>query len=585
MAKAKEFDLDKYVIKVCKKAGIDPNADVFEGTDLSSDTMFLTYEDLLATVISQNWDPAFTSQGTRILNNYDEFQGLLTNIDIEKGLVPEDNLVDYLKFAKKYFPYNLFIANIFEAATLYNQINYISDSDDTVMITGETGTGKESIAKIIHNESRRRKQPFITINCAGMPDELLYAEMFGYVKGAFTGAIRNYNGYVSEIKGGTLFLDEVGDMGPKSQTGLLRFLNDKKYKRLGDTQELESDCRIICATNEFSESMLQGRQSNMRTDLYHRLSKHIIGTTPLRSSRNNIPLIIYLTTRRKTSENIQFSKGVIKYWLAVYPWPGNYRELINKVDDYVIKYIKWKKETPKSKIRSHHTRGIVGPFWARELKSYKGKTIKKSHANLFALLELNYQPEYFGFLIDSKVFLLGTISIEKIPVILFLDMVLHEFDEDSNSLYNLDKYPDYTVFNPFKGLKEIADIYHKVRSGTWKSGIDITSNNPRLNPYLGMETFLNMPYLKGKADLYSVAKETNLEKLASDGVNLNETIKKYLLLFFEVQHYTSRNDLAKKLGYDREKQLNTLLEKIGLDWPIPPRSSSKRPTKSRKQKK
>ena len=250
MATAKEFDLEKYIRKICKKANVHPGTNILEGQKNIPKTFSLQLGALLGIVINQNWDPAFHPRNAKIIMDSNKFSEVLMDYKTEEGLVPEEILVLYVKSAQKFFPYGLYITNVFEALSLYNEIEDVSDSSNPVFISGETGTGKEVLANIIHNNSPRGNKQFIPINCAGMPDELLYAELFGYVKGAFTGAIRDYNGYAAEANGGTLFLDEVGDMGPKSQTALLRFLDDKKYRRLGDIKEFKSDCRIICASNE-----------------------------------------------------------------------------------------------------------------------------------------------------------------------------------------------------------------------------------------------------------------------------------------------------------------------------------------------
>lgn len=585
MAKAKKFDLEKYVIKVCKEAGVDPEANVFEGTDLSSDTMFLTYEDLLAIVIIQNWDPAFHPKAAGIFKDEAQFRKLIRDYKLENGLVPIEMLVEYIYFAKSYFQYGLFITNIFEASNLYNQIEYILDSDESVYISGETGTGKEIIAKIIHENSTRKDRKFIPIICAGMPDELLYGELFGYVKGAFTGAVKAYDGYIAEAKGGTLFLDEVGDMGPKSQTALLRFLNDKKYRRLGDIKELDSDCRIICASNEGHESLLKGKESKMRLDFFHRISKHSIGRIPLRSSKVNIPLIIYLYSRKLTDKNIEFPYHLLKHMICDYTWPGNYRELVNNIENYVIRFLKWDNQ------KQINRDNFAYMMKDRSSSIFKGESIgviRKIPMELryyYQLIDLYNIPEFHTYMRSMKKWVAEIFNLNDIPFIDRLRFALADYDKEGNLHFNLDMYVDYSVINSRSTINEIYEVYKKIKSGKLMRDFDVTANNPYLNPYYGIKSILEDQEMNELSGETAILQDLSLKQLAADGATVERLIKTYLQIYFKTQQYASRNNLAEKLGYDDARQLNTLLEKIGLDWPIPPRGSSKRPTNSRKSKK
>ena len=212
-----------------------------------------------------------------------------------------------------------------------------AETDSTVLITGETGTGKELFAQSIHNASPRREGPFVAINCAALPENLLESELFGYEEGAFTGARRGGNPGLFELAhGGTIFLDEIGDLPLLLQARLLRVVQEKEVRRLGGGKVIPVDVRIICATNtDLEESVAKGR---FRADLYHRLNVLRIHIPPLRERPEDIPLLLENSFRRLTGE----VSGLIKPLnraaldlLCAYTWPGNVRELENFAERYV----------------------------------------------------------------------------------------------------------------------------------------------------------------------------------------------------------------------------------------------------------
>jgi sigma-54 specific flagellar transcriptional regulator A len=201
----------------------------------------------------------------------------------------------------------------------------IANSDATVLLTGETGTGKEVFARMVHTHSVRSKRPFVPVNCAAIPDALLESELFGYVRGAFTGAVGSRRGRVAMAEGGTLFLDEVGDLPLPLQVKLLRLLQNHSYEPVGSSESVTGDFRLVAATNrDLSEDVRTGR---FRRDLYYRLHVCPLLLPPLRERRSDIaPLFFHFW--HKHSETRAVAPAVLRH-LENYPWPGNVRELEN----------------------------------------------------------------------------------------------------------------------------------------------------------------------------------------------------------------------------------------------------------------
>jgi two-component system, NtrC family, response regulator PilR len=202
-----------------------------------------------------------------------------------------------------------------------------------VLITGESGTGKELVARAIHENSSRSKAPFVTINCGAFPETLLESELFGYMKGAFTGANENRRGLFQAADGGTLFMDEIGNMSLTMQVKLYRVLQEGKIRPLGSTEETDVDVRVIAATNkDFTEEIAEGR---FREDLYYRLSVIPIHLPPLRERPEDIPLLVraFLDRFSKSmNKKIDGIESEAMRRLEVYEWPGNVRELENTIE-------------------------------------------------------------------------------------------------------------------------------------------------------------------------------------------------------------------------------------------------------------
>ncbi|MGZ5465103.1 MAG: sigma-54 interaction domain-containing protein [Thermoanaerobaculia bacterium] len=215
---------------------------------------------------------------------------------------------------------------------LFHLVENLRASDATILLTGESGTGKEVLARAIHAKSSRQGNRFVGVNCAALPADLLESELFGHVRGAFTGAIRDRVGRVELAAGGTLFLDEIGDLPLQIQVKLLRFLQEKTFERVGDSHTRKADIRIIAATNaDLRRAIAEGR---FREDLYYRLRVIPIEIPPLRERREDIePLARFLLIRvaAQQGRELRFSPDAIRALLR-YSWPGNVRELENAIE-------------------------------------------------------------------------------------------------------------------------------------------------------------------------------------------------------------------------------------------------------------
>lgn len=224
-----------------------------------------------------------------------------------------------------------------EMQKIYALIKNISGTDVTVLIAGETGTGKELIAKAIHFNSPRKDNPFVAVNCAAISEHLMESELFGHEKGAFTDAYKQRIGKVEFANSGTLFLDEIGDMSINLQAKLLRFLQDKQFERVGGNIKLTSDIRIISATNKDLLKLIEANR--FREDLYYRINVIRMEVPPLRERLDDLPLLIEHFIKQaniKFKKNVKgISDGTTKQLLE-YKWPGNVRELENLIDRLIL---------------------------------------------------------------------------------------------------------------------------------------------------------------------------------------------------------------------------------------------------------
>jgi transcriptional regulator with GAF, ATPase, and Fis domain len=221
--------------------------------------------------------------------------------------------------------------------SVLSRISKVAPSDSTVLITGETGTGKELVARAIHRRSDRASRAFVSVNCAAIPRDLIASELFGHEKGAFTGATQQRLGRFELANGGTLFLDEVGELPAETQIALLRVLQEHEFERVGGTRSIRTDVRVIAATNRDLQATISA--GSFRSDLFYRLNVFPIEIPSLRERRPDIPLLVeYFIDRyaRKAGKNIKRVNKKTFELLQSYPWPGNIRELQNVIERSVI---------------------------------------------------------------------------------------------------------------------------------------------------------------------------------------------------------------------------------------------------------
>jgi Nif-specific regulatory protein len=254
----------------------------------------------------------------------------------ERQRLMEENSRLQEELKDRFRPNNI-IGNSKVMQSVYEQIAQVSKSDTTVLIRGESGTGKELVAHAIHYNSLRATRPFIKVNCAALPETIIESELFGHEKGAFTGALARRPGRFELAAGGTIFLDEVGDFSPATQIKLLRVLQEREFERVGGTETIKANVRIIAATNRNLEDLIvKGR---FRQDLYYRLNVFPIHLPPLRERKSDILLLTdhfvekYSRTNKKNVRRI--STPAIDM-LACYHWPGNVRELENCIERAVL---------------------------------------------------------------------------------------------------------------------------------------------------------------------------------------------------------------------------------------------------------
>lgn len=249
-----------------------------------------------------------------------------------KELVVENKILK-----KKVSKNHEMIGDSAEIDTIKDMIEKVAPTDARVLITGSNGTGKELVAHWLHEKSQRSSAPFIEVNCAAIPSELIESELFGHVKGAFTSAVKDRAGKFEAANKGTIFLDEIGDMSLSAQAKVLRALQESKISRVGSDKDIKVDVRVFAATNkDLKKEIAEG---NFREDLYHRLAVILIQVPSLNDRRNDIPLLITHFAKKVTNEQGVplkiFTKDAVKL-LQAYDWTGNIRELRNVVERLII---------------------------------------------------------------------------------------------------------------------------------------------------------------------------------------------------------------------------------------------------------
>jgi nitrogen regulation protein NR(I) len=261
---------------------------------------------------------------------------IVINRTIELSRIQRENVLLRKQLKRKY-DFEGLIGDSAKMQKVYEIIEKVADTDSTILITGRSGTGKELVAKTIHFNSSRSEKPFVPLNCAAVPRDLLESELFGHEKGAFTGALVTRIGRFELANEGTLFLDEIGELDPSLQVKLLRVLQEREFERVGGTKTIRVDVRIIAASNRDLEKAT--RDGKFREDLFYRLNVIPIHIPSLRERTEDIPLLIdhfmHKFSRKRKREPLKFSPEATECLLS-YPWPGNVRELENLIERLTI---------------------------------------------------------------------------------------------------------------------------------------------------------------------------------------------------------------------------------------------------------
>jgi two-component system response regulator PilR (NtrC family) len=265
----------------------------------------------------------------------DELKVTVTNA-LERRRLQEENLA-LKRQLRRERGFDNFIARSRAMLDVFETIRKTADSGSTVMITGESGTGKELVAQALHSESSRKHRPFVSVNCGAVPETLLESELFGHVKGAFTGAVATTEGLFAAADGGTLFLDEITEVPASVQVKLLRVIQERQIRRVGDTKDQKIDVRLIAASNRDPGKAV--RDGTLREDLFYRLNVIPIHLPPLRDRRDDIPLLVAHFIKRISTEVGREVSGVAPDAMAAleqYHWPGNIRELENVIERAIV---------------------------------------------------------------------------------------------------------------------------------------------------------------------------------------------------------------------------------------------------------
>ena len=263
--------------------------------------------------------------------NIEDIKTIISSALSKKGVKREDAL--FIKEVEDAVSFGNMIGKSKGMLKVYSVIKKVSETPTNVLILGESGTGKELVARAIHENSQRKNMPFAVINCGGVPESLLESELFGYVKGAFTGAYGDKAGLFEVARGGTIFLDEIGDLPALLQVKLLRVVQEKTFRRVGGTEEKKVDVRIISATNKNLEEKV--KDGSFREDLYFRLNVIPINIPPLRERKEDIPILTRHFIEKCSRELGKEVKTISSYAMELlmeYPFPGNVRELENIIE-------------------------------------------------------------------------------------------------------------------------------------------------------------------------------------------------------------------------------------------------------------
>jgi DNA-binding NtrC family response regulator len=319
----------------------------------------------------------------------EELNHIVKNALQQKKLKTENEQLKS-KIDELIMPDNL-IGESLQMKKIFELINTVAQTDTTVLIRGESGTGKELVAKAIHLNSKRKYFPIVTVNCGAMPDTLLETELFGHEKGAFTGAHYRRKGKFEMANEGTILLDEVGSISAKMQVDLLRVIETKKFNRVGGNDVIESDFRVIAATNEQLENLV--KEGKFREDLYYRLNVFTLFIPPLRERKKDIPILANFFRQKYAvmmNKNIKSISSEAMIFLTEYEWRGNVRELENAIERAIVvgkNEVITMEDLPFNPM-NEDMNGVTGKSLSANEKKYVLKILKENNWNISRSAEI-----------------------------------------------------------------------------------------------------------------------------------------------------------------------------------------------------
>jgi Nif-specific regulatory protein len=291
----------------------------------------------------------FTEETARLVESFSEFISLAARNALDRRRLTQ-RISDLAAELRERYDFHAIVGHDPKMVEVLRLVGRIADSEATVLIRGESGTGKELIARALHFNSRRRARPFVPVNCGALPENLLESELFGHVRGAFTGAVRDHAGWFDRAEGGTLLLDEVAELTPPLQVKLLRALENGEYSRVGGTQIRSANVRVVAATNRDLEAMV--KEGRVRQDFLYRLNVVEVRLPALRERRSDLPLLIRHFLARFDGGKRLSPEAEAR--LLAYDWPGNIRELQNALQRAVLL-----SEGPEIEVR-HFPEALLG---------------------------------------------------------------------------------------------------------------------------------------------------------------------------------------------------------------------------------
>jgi len=332
---SRSFDIVITDMKLPKMSGLELLSSIKKASPLTEVILITGYGSIESAVNAMK-QGAFDYVTKPIVD--DEIKILISKIIEKKCLLEENRSLRQLVSKNKRQAFCGMIGNSAAMQTVYNLVESVADTNATVLITGESGTGKGMVARAIHQcDPKRRDMPFVEVSCGALSETLLESELFGHVKGAFTGAIKDKKGRFEAANNGTIFLDEINTCSPNLQVKLLRILQDGGFERVGDTHTLKTNARVIVATNQDLEKLVE--EGSFREDLYYRV--HVIPLTmpPLRERREDITSLVkhfIEASNKKNNKKIADIDEEVKALFMEHPWPGNIRQLENIIEGAVI---------------------------------------------------------------------------------------------------------------------------------------------------------------------------------------------------------------------------------------------------------